>query len=102
MNPLIPPKLKEGDEIRIIAPSHFYDKNDELSQKAIKNLESIGFAVSFSRQFKQHTKLNIFSSTPLEDRLEGIHQAFADKNIKAVIPITGGFNSNQLDRKSVV
>lgn len=35
-------------------------------------------------------------SSPIEDRIADIHEAFADKNVKAVFTIIGGANSNQL------
>jgi len=38
----------------------------------------------------------IFNSSSIESRVQDIHDAFLDKNVKAIITVIGGFNSNQL------
>jgi len=35
-------------------------------------------------------------SSSIESRIEDLHEAFADKNVKAIFTVIGGFNSNQL------
>jgi muramoyltetrapeptide carboxypeptidase LdcA involved in peptidoglycan recycling len=35
-------------------------------------------------------------SSAIESRIEDLHEAFADKNVKAIFTVIGGFNSNQL------
>ena len=35
-------------------------------------------------------------STDIKKRVEDIHTAFADKSVKAILTVIGGFNSNQL------
>jgi muramoyltetrapeptide carboxypeptidase LdcA involved in peptidoglycan recycling len=39
-----------------------------------------------------------FQSNPIDVRIEDLHAAFADKNVKAIFTVIGGFNSNQLLR----
>jgi len=93
---IVPLKLKKGDEIRIIAPARsLYFMSDELIKLARENLEKQGFEVTFSKHCKER---DIFNSSPVESRVEDIHDAFSDKNVKAVLAAMGGFNSNQLLR----
>ncbi len=93
---IIPEKLKEGDEIRIIAPARsiklpFITK--EIINNGIKNLEQMGFKVSFGKHIEENDS---FGSTSIMNRIEDIHDAFADKNVKAIMTVIGGYNSNQL------
>ena len=93
---IIPPKLKKGDEIRVIAPANsiklpFITK--ELIENGIKNLEQLGLKVSLGKHVEE---TDSFGSSSIESRLEDLHTAFSDKNIKAVMTVIGGYNSNQL------
>ncbi len=38
----------------------------------------------------------MFFSSSIESRVEDIHEAFKDKNIKAILTVIGGFNVNQI------
>lgn len=90
-----PPKLIKGDFIRVVSPSNSitsiggFDAN--LSAKTY--LEKMGFVVSFSKNYLAN---DCFGSSSVEDRVEDLHQAFADKKIKAILATIGGFNSNEL------
>ncbi|MBL7051849.1 MAG: LD-carboxypeptidase [Nanoarchaeota archaeon] len=91
---MIPEKLKQGDEIRIIAPARSLSLlSEENINSAVKNLEAQGFKVSFSKNCKES---DIFMSSSIQSRLDDLHEAFSDKNVKAIITVIGGFNSNQL------
>jgi muramoyltetrapeptide carboxypeptidase LdcA involved in peptidoglycan recycling len=37
-----------------------------------------------------------FRSSAVQSRLEDLHDAFGDQNVKAILTVIGGFNSNQL------
>jgi muramoyltetrapeptide carboxypeptidase len=91
---IIPPKLKQGDEIRIIAPARslslLLEKNIEGAKK---NLEKQGFKVTFAKNCREK---DLMISSSIHSRIEDIHSAFSDKNAKAIISAIGGFNSNQL------
>ncbi len=90
----IPPKLKKGDEIRIITPSRSLSiLSEENIRFAKEKLESLGFEVSFSKNCRES---DIFLSSKIEFRVSDIHDAFGDKNVKAILSVIGGFNSNQL------
>ncbi len=91
---MIPNKLKTGDEVRVIAPSRSMKIiNNETREIANKRLNELGLKVTFGK----NTELcDEFTSSSIEARIEDIHEAFNDKNVKAILTVIGGFNSNQL------
>ena len=91
---IIPPKLKQGDEIRIIAPARSLSSlSEELVKLAKENFEKQGFKITFSKNCKEK---DMFNSSSVKSRVEDLHEAFSDKNVKAVFTVIGGFNSNQI------
>ncbi len=91
---IIPKKLQKGDEIRIIAPSMSLSLLSETNiQLAKEKLESLDFVITFSKNCKEK---DIMISSSIKSRVEDIHDAFFDKNVKAILTVIGGFNSNQL------
>jgi muramoyltetrapeptide carboxypeptidase len=91
---IIPEKLKKGDEIRVIAPARSLSLlTKENISIAVKALVSEGFKVTFS---KHCSEKDMFMSSSIESRIEDLHEAFRDKNVKAMFTVIGGFNSNQL------
>lgn len=87
--------LKEGDEIRIIAPSKGISSlNDDEIVLAKEKIEKMGFKVSFGKNITKRD--NLFKSASIEDRISDLHDAFLDKNVKCIIAARGGYNSNQL------
>jgi muramoyltetrapeptide carboxypeptidase len=91
---IIPPKLKKGDEIRVVMLARSLSLlSEDNVNSAIKNLEKEGFKVSFSEHCKEK---DMFMSTSIESRVQDLHEAFKDKNVKAILTVIGGFNSNQL------
>lgn len=94
MNKIYPEKLKKGDEIRIIAPSRSLSIiSQEIQEIANKRYSELGLKLTFGKHVKE---IDDFNSSPISSRIEDLHQAFADKNVKAIITVIGGFNSNQL------
>lgn len=90
----IPPKLKPGDEVRIVAPARSLGIiSPDVRSLAQKRLESLGLRVTFSSHVEEQDE---FSSSSVRSRVDDLHQAFRDKNVKAVFSVIGGFNSNQL------
>jgi len=91
---IIPTKLKRGDEIRIIAPARSLSLlSDDLVKLAKENLEYQGFKITFSKNCKEK---DMFNSSSVKSRVEDLHEAFSDKDVKAIFTVIGGFNSNQL------
>ncbi|VVB74724.1 LD-carboxypeptidase [Candidatus Tiddalikarchaeum anstoanum] len=94
MKMIIPKKLEKGNEVRIISPSHSLSTiDDSLVKLALRKLESIGLKISFSSNCFIRDE---FDSSSVKERVDDIHEAFLDKNVKAVLCARGGFNSNQL------
>lgn len=96
MKTIFPNKLKEGDNVCVIAPScsmaSLKPKNiKNLSVKRIENL--LGLKVSFG---KNVSNKDIFDSSSVEDRVNDLHSAFKDKNVKGVFCARGGYNANSL------
>ena len=95
MNIFAPPKLRQGDHIRIISPSSSvasiggFDAN--VSAKV--RLESMGYTLSFSNNYLANDE---FGSASITERVDDLHQAFTDPSIKAILASIGGFNSNEL------
>ena len=91
---MIPQKLKEGDEIRVISPARSLAIiSQETREIALRRLREMGFKISFSKYAEECDE---FKSSSIEHRVEDIHKAFEDKNVKGILTAIGGFNSNQL------
>ena len=91
---MIAPKLQIGDEIRVIAPSRSLAiVHDEIFNKALCYLEQQGFHVTFSKHSREKDDWNSLST---QSRVEDIHEAFLDNNVKAILTAIGGFNVNQI------
>ncbi|KIY21585.1 S66 family peptidase [Mesobacillus subterraneus] len=88
------PKLMPGDEIRIIAPatSMIILKEAQLDL-AVERLTKLGFKVTFGKNADAHDE---FYSSSIEERIEDLHDAFIDPNVKGILTAIGGYNSNQL------
>lgn len=89
-----PSKLQIGDEIRVIAPSRSAKKlSEEGIEKAKFNLEKLGFKVTFG---KNVDVCDLQDSSSIEERITDLHDAFKDPNVKGILTVIGGFNSNEL------
>lgn len=92
---MIPEKLKTGDEVRVIAPARSMTiLGEDCKQIATERLESLGLKVTFGKHVMEADP-DSFSASK-EARIEDLHDAFRDKNVKAILTVIGGFNSNQL------
>ena len=92
---MIPNKLQKGDEIRVIAPSRSMNILSEACiETAKKRLEDLGFKVSFGKYVLEADQ--DYVSASIENRVKDLNEAFADKNVKAILTVIGGFNSNQM------
>lgn len=89
-----PKKLQKGDTVAIISPSGGVP--DELKDqfgKGIKFLENLGLKVKIG---KNALKRFYYSGGTVAERLNDIHDAFSDKEVKAVIMSIGGASANHL------
>lgn len=91
---MIPEKLKQGDEIRVIAPSSslgiISQENIELAEK---KLNDMGFKISYS---KNSNEIDELESSSIDSRVADLHEAFSDKNVRGILTAIGGFNVNQI------
>lgn len=85
-------RLRKGDTIGVIAPSSKIDKDDlETINNSVLLMESTGLKIKFAKNaFK--TTLG-YSATP-EEKAEDINEMYADKDVKLIFCVSGGFNSN--------
>ena len=91
---MIPDKLKQGDEIRVIAPSRSLQIiHQNIFDNALKNLTKAGFKVTFSRNSRE---IDAAKASSIQSRIRDLHDAFSDDNVKAVFTAIGGFNVNQI------
>ncbi len=92
---MIPNKLKPGDEVRVIAPSRsMVIIGEDCKKIATDRLESLGLKVTFGKHVMEADPDYLCAS--IESRVEDLNEAFRDKNVKAILTVIGGFNSNQL------
>jgi muramoyltetrapeptide carboxypeptidase len=94
MDPILPPKLVIGDEIRVIAPAtSLGEVSLPVREVALKNLKMLGFEVTYGVNCELNDQ---FHSSSIQARVEDIHAAFLDSEVKAIFTALGGYNSNEL------
>ncbi len=94
MRKIYPKKLQKGDGIRIIAPSCSISIISSDNRKiANDHLTDLGLKITFGKHVNE---IDEFRSSPIKSRINDLHEAFLDSNVKAVFAVIGGFNCNQL------
>ena len=89
---MIPSKLKKGDTIGVIAPSNYIEKDDlEYINASIALMEASRFKVKFGKYVFEDT---LGYGTSPEKRAADINWAFKDDEVKAVMCVKGGEDSN--------
>ena len=89
---MIPSKLKKGDTIGVIAPSNYIEKDDlEYINASIALMEASGFKVKFGKYVFENT---LGYGTSPEKRATDINWAFKDDEVKAIMCVKGGEDSN--------
>lgn len=87
-----PSKLKKGDTIGVIAPSNYIEKDDlEYINASIALMEASGFKVKFGKYVFEDT---LGYGTSPEKRAADINWAFKDYEVKAIMCVKGGEDSN--------
>lgn len=94
MDIIFPNKLKLGDEVRVISPSRslaiISEENRQIAQERFREL---GLKLTFGKHVEE---IDDYVSSSIKSRVEDFHDAFTDRNVKAILTVIGGFNSNQL------
>ena len=89
---MIPSKLKKGDTIGVIAPSNYIEKDDlEYINASIALMEASGFKVKFGKYVFEDT---LGYGTSPEKRAADINWAFKDDEVKVIMCVKGGEDSN--------
>lgn len=94
MENIYPQKLKKGDKVAVIAPARsMHLINAETRSIAKENFDRLGLELVFGKHVEEFDN---FNSATVDKRIEDLHWAFEDSQIKGVFTVIGGFNSNQL------
>jgi muramoyltetrapeptide carboxypeptidase LdcA involved in peptidoglycan recycling len=94
--PVIAPKLRPDDGLRVIAPStSMAVLPDEQHAVSTERMADLGLRVSFGRGVRERDE---FDSSSVATRVADLHEAFLDPAVHGVLTIIGGFNANQLLR----
>ena len=89
-----PRHLKEGDTLRIVAPSSSMDVLDMTSvRRGVENLEKLGLRVEISPYANRRS--GHASGTPRE-RAKDLMDAFRDPDVDGIMTVWGGWNSNDI------
>ncbi len=92
--PNLPPKLRRGDTIRVIAPSvSLAVLGDSHADVIHQRFAGLGLTVSYGEHVRER---DAFDSSSVQSRVADLHAAFADPDVAGVLTVIGGFNSNQL------
>ncbi len=86
-----PTALKKGDTIGLITPGSYID--DEALEKAVKNLEDMGFHVKMGRHLRAERG---FTAGTDAQRLDDLHRMFADDQIAGIWCARGGYGCSRL------
>lgn len=87
-------RLKPGDEIRVVAPSRsMVILKEEQIKIATERLNKLGFIVTFGKNVEAHDD---FFSSSIEERVEDLHDAFRNPDVKGILTVIGGYNANQI------
>ncbi len=93
---IVPERLKKGDKVMIVAPSRGLKLiGADCRQIAEERLADLGLQVEFAPNTTDEN-FDLTGSASIEKRTADLMAAFADKSIKAVLTVIGGFNANQL------
>ena len=84
--------IKPGDTIGVIAPSNIIlEKDEEYILKSTKLFEDLGYKVKFGKHVRANT---LGYGATAKQKAEDINNMFADKEVKAIICVKGGEDSN--------
>ncbi len=92
MTPIRPPKLKRGDLIGIITPASPVADSTRI-ENGIRYLQSLGYTTKVGENVGK--TLGYLAGTD-EERVADIHSMFADKEVKAIICLRGGYGTPRL------
>jgi len=86
-----PNRLTEGATVALIAPASGVEA--EEFEKALQNLINLGFKVKPGKYAREQRG---FLAGSDEERLADLHQAFSDREVKAVWCVRGGYGATRI------
>ena len=89
-NIIKPKRLVKGDTVAVIAPSS--GVAPETFEKALQNLADLGLKTKAGKSARTR---NGFLAGTDKERLDDLHQAFSDAEIKAVWCVRGGYGASR-------
>lgn len=96
MKKIIPNKLQQGDKVMIVAPSRGLKLiGTDCREIAQKRFADMGLELVFAPNTNDEN-FDAACSWNTQARADDLMTAFADKSIKAIFTVIGGFNSNQI------
>lgn len=92
---IIPAKLRSGDVVRVVAPARSRAfATEHLGTELIdQRFREMGLVLTYGRHVDER---DAFDSSSIASRVEDLHEAFADPEVKAIMTVIGGSNSNEL------
>ncbi|MGH7882649.1 MAG: LD-carboxypeptidase, partial [Candidatus Dormibacteraceae bacterium] len=85
---------KPVNEIRVIAPSYYWEPGfEERDGRAKERLEGLGYKVTFGQRLASHYHLG---TARVEDRIADFHKAVSDENVKIILAYSGGWSANEM------
>ncbi|XJS10096.1 S66 peptidase family protein [Aerococcaceae bacterium WGS1372] len=92
---IIPNKLSSNDEIRVLSPSTALQRVNSSADNKETELyfEQLGYRITYSDHIEEMD--NMLSSS-IQSRVEDLHMAFSDPDVKVILTSIGGYNSNEL------
>lgn len=89
---MFPKAIKPGDTIGVIAPANIIlEKDEEYIEKSTKLFTDLGYKVKFGKYVRANT---LGYGATAKQKAEDINNMFADKEVKAIICVKGGEDSN--------
>ena len=89
---ILPKAIKLGDTIGVIAPSNIIlEKDEEYIEKSTKLFTDLGYKVKFGKYVRANT---LGYGATAKQKAEDINDMFADPEVKAIIAVKGGEDSN--------
>ncbi len=92
--------MKSGDLVRVIAPSRpFAILSTQVIDNAVQRLQSLGLRVSFGSgcvSTADHRNNIPHLSDAVNAKIEELHAAFSDPDVKAILTAIGGFDAHQI------
>lgn len=85
-----PKRLSKGDTVAVIAPSSGI--SPEEFDKALQNMADLGFKTKVGKSARN---IKGFLAGTDKERLDDLHQAFADKEVNAVWCVRGGYGASR-------